>query len=166
MDNDNNEYKWKNLEQLKLKQSKIVNNMLNINNSKNGEFSLDEYNDAIFNERTKRANNVKLLTEPLDVRYKNKLIQLNNDPNYIEKVELIKTHVMTERVNQILNSKIRNTHEHAYEIRKSMILERTQYLNEWNINNIQMEKSDNNHNIAKIIISKRRSAKYANTSNP
>jgi len=154
MDNVNNEYKWKNIEHLTYKQSKIVSNMLNINNSKNGEFTMEEYKQALLNERTKRANHVKLLMEPMEVRYNNKLIQLNNDPEYNEKVEPIKTHVINERLHQILNSKIRNAHEHAYEMRKLMIHERTQYLNGWNINNIQLENKDNN--IAKIIITKQR----------
>ena len=159
----------------------IIQKMLNINDDENSKFSIDEYRNAMHNERTKRqqciyVNNeeakrrreLRLMNATIDhtlIDKKNTLkeemqARLAQSSNYIrEKQDKLKERVMAERMKQSIASKIRNRNKEVFEMRENIkkngIMPNTN-LDNWNINNINIENDDGTNRIKRIIITKRR----------
>lgn len=139
-----------------------INKLLNIND-KNDTFSFDEYRNAIENERIKQQNLIQMNNEELLSRQESKRFKQFNDPVLVEKNKKILKHVMTERIKRTLSKNIRNHHNEIFETQQYV----HQYNstggkpkdNNWNINNIDFETSENGSQITRVIIRKKRGDK-------
>ena len=139
-----------------------INKLLNINDNKD-TFSFDEYRNAIENERIKQQNLIQMNNEELLSRQEAKRFKQFNDPVLVEKNKKILKHVMTERIKRTLSKNIRNHHNEIFEAQQYV----QQYNstggkpkdNNWNINNIDFETSENGSQITRVIIRKKRGDK-------
>jgi hypothetical protein len=175
------EYQSKEFIKQKHKGGSIIQKMLNINDDENSEFSIDEFRNAMHNERTNRqqcirANNeelkrrreLRLLNATIDLSLIDKKNALKEDiqtrmaqsSNYVREMQdKLKERVMAERMKQSIASKIRNRNKQVFEMRENIkkngITPNTN-LDNWNINNINIENDDGTNRIKRIIITKRR----------
>ena len=159
----------------------IIQKMLNINEDENSEFSIDEYRNAMHNERTKRqqcirANNeelkrrreLRLMNATIDhtlIDKKNTLkeemqTRLAQSSNYIrEKQDKLKERVMAERMKQSIATAIRKRNKQVFEMRENIKnngIAPNENLDNWNVNTINIENDDGTNRIKRIIITKRR----------
>ena len=159
----------------------IIQKMLNINDDENSEFSVDEYRNAMHNERTKRQQQIRANNEELKRRREFRLMNATIDPSLIDKKnalkediqsrmaassnyirdaqDKLKDRVMAERMKQSIASKIRTRNKQVFEMRENIkkngIMPNTN-LDNWNVNNINLENDDGTNRIKRIIITKRR----------
>lgn len=181
MENPPIEYQSKEFIKQTHKGGSIIQKMLNINDDENCEFSIDEYRNAMHNERTKRQQCIYVNNEEAKRRRELRLLNATIDPslidkkntlkeemqarlaqssNYIrEKQDKLKERVMAERMKQSIASKIRTRNKQVFEMRENIkkngIMPNTN-LDNWNINNINIENDDGTNRIKRIIITKRR----------
>lgn len=181
MENPPLEYQSKEFIKQTHKGGSIIQKMLNINDDENCEFSIDEYRNAMHNERTKRQQCIYVNNEEAKRRRELRLLNATIDPslidkkntlkeemqarlaqssNYIrEKQDKLKERVMAERMKQSIASKIRTRNKQVFEMRENIkkngIMPNTN-LDNWNINNINIENDDGTNRIKRIIITKRR----------
>ena len=174
------EYQSKEFIKQKHKGGSIVQKMLNVNDDENSEFSVDEYRNAIHNERTKRqqciiANNeevkrrreLRLMNNAVDTTLIDKKNILKEDiqcrmaesGKYIREMqEKLKERVMSERLKQSIATTIRKRNNQVFEMRENMKngIMPSANLDNWNVNNINIENDDGTNRIKRIIITKRR----------
>jgi hypothetical protein len=180
MENPPIEYQSKEFIKQKHKGGSIVQKMLNINDDENSEFSVDEYRNAMQNERTKRqqcisANNeeakrrreLRLMNNAVDTTLIDKKNILKEDiqgrmaesNKYIREMqEKLKERVMAERMKQSIATTIRKRNNQIFEMRENIKngIMPSANLDNWNINNINIENDDGTNRIKRIIITKRR----------
>jgi len=181
MENPPIEYQSKEFIKQKHKGGSIVQKMLNVNNDENSEFSVDEYRNAINNERTKRQQCIIANNEEVKRRRELRLTNATIDPTLIDKKnilkediecrlaesskyiremqEKLKDRVMAERLKQSIATNIRKRNNQVFEMRENIkkngIMPNTN-LDNWNVNNINIENDDGTNRIKRIIITKRR----------
>ena len=175
------EYQSKEFIKQKHKGGSIVQKMLNVNDDENSEFSVDEYRNAINNERTKRQQCIIANNEEVKRRRELRLMNATIDPTLIDKKnilkediecrlaesskyiremqEKLKDRVMAERLKQSIATNIRKRNNQVFEMRENIkkngIMPNTN-LDNWNVNNINIENDDGTNRIKRIIITKRR----------
>lgn len=181
MENPPIEYQSKEFIKQKHKGGSIVQKMLNVNDDENSEFSVDEYRNAIHNERTKRQQCIIANNEEVKRRRELRLMNATIDPTLIDKKntlkediqcrmaesgkyiremqEKLKDRVMAERMKQSIATAMRKRNNQVFEMRENIknnvILPNTN-LDNWNVNNINIENDDGTNRIKRIIITKRR----------
>ena len=181
MENPPIEYQSKEFIKQKHKGGSIVQKMLNVNDDENSEFSVDEYRNAINNERTKRQQCIIANNEEVKRRRELRLMNATIDPTLIDKKnilkediecrlaesskyiremqEKLKDRVMAERLKQSIATTIRKRNNQVFEMRENIkkngIMPNTN-LDNWNVNNINIENDDGTNRIKRIIITKRR----------
>ena len=181
MENPPIEYQSKEFIKQKHKGGSIVQKMLNVNDDENSEFSVDEYRNAINNERTKRQQCIIANNEEVKRRRELRLMNATIDPTLIDKKnilkediecrlaesskyiremqEKLKDRVMAERLKQSIATNIRKRNNQVFEMRENIkkngIMPNTN-LDNWNVNNINIENDDGTNRIKRIIITKRR----------
>lgn len=158
----------------------IIKKMLNINDDENGKFSVDEYRNAMHNERTKREQCITANNEEVKRRRELRLMNATIDPTLIDKKNLLKDdiqsrmaesnkyiremqdklkeRVMAERMKQSIATTIRKRNNQVFEMRENMKngIMPSAKLDNWNVNNINIENDDGTNRIKRIIITKRR----------
>ena len=181
MENPPIEYQSKEFIKQKHKGGSIVQKMLNVNDDENSEFSVDEYRNAINNERTKRQQCIIANNEEVKRRRELRLMNATIDPTLIDKKnilkediecrlaesskyiremqEKLKDRVMAERLKQSIATNIRKRNNQVFEMRENIknngIMPNTN-LDNCNVNNINIENDDGTNRIKRIIITKRR----------
>jgi len=180
MENSQIEYQSKEFIKQTHKGGDIIQKMLNINNDENSEFSVDEYRNAMHNERTKRQQQITVNNEEVKRRRELRLMNATIDPTLIDKKnalkediqsrmarsseyvremqDKLKERVMAERMKQSIATAIRKRNNQVFEMRENMkngIMPNAK-LDNWNINNINIENDDGTNRIKRIIITKRR----------
>jgi hypothetical protein len=159
----------------------IIQKMLNINDDENSEFSVDEYRNAMHNERTKRQQQIRANNEELKRRRELRLMNADIDTTLVDKKNILKEEmqcrmaqssnyvremqdklkdrVMAERMKQSIAATIRKRNNQVFEIRENLkkngIMPNAN-LDNWNVNNINIENDDSTNRIKRIIITKRR----------
>lgn len=159
----------------------IIQKMLNINDDENSEFSVDEYRNAIHNERTKRQLQIRANNEELKRRRELRLMNADIDTTLVDKKNILKEEmqtrlaqsseyvremqdklkdrVMAERMKQSIAATIRKRNNQVFEMRENLkkngIMPHAN-LDNWNVNNINIENDDGTNRIKRIIITKRR----------
>jgi hypothetical protein len=73
----------------------IIQKMLNINDDENSEFSVDEYRNAIHNERTKRNQQIRANNDEHKLRRELRLINAIIDPTLIDKKSTLKQEIQS-----------------------------------------------------------------------
>jgi hypothetical protein len=174
------EYQSKEFIKQKHKGGIILQKMLNINDDENCEFSVDEYRNAMHNERTKRQQQITVNNEEVKRRRELRLMNNTVDTKLIDKKNILKEEmqnrlaqsseyvremqdklkerVMAERMKQSIATAIRKRNNQVFEMRENMkngIMPNSK-LDNWNINNINIENDDGTNRIKRIIITKRR----------
>jgi hypothetical protein len=144
----------------------IIQKMLNINEDENSEFSIDEYRNAMHNERTKRQQCIRANNEELKLIDKKNTLKeeiqtrLAQSSNYIrEKQDKLKERVMAERMKQSIATAIRKRNKQVFEMRENIKnngIAPNENLDNWNVNTINIENDDGTNRIKRIIITKRR----------
>ena len=159
----------------------IIQKMLNINDDENSEFSVDEYRNAMHNERTKRQQQIRANNEELKRRREFRLMNATIDPSLIDKKntlkeemqsrmaqssnyvremqDKLKDRVMVERMKQSIGTAIRKRNKEVFEMRESIKnngIAPNANIDKWNINHINIENDDGTNRIKRIIITKRR----------
>ena len=208
MENPPLEYQSKEFIKQKHKGGSIIQKMLNINDDENSEFSVDEFRNAMHNERTNRQQCIRANNEELKRRRELRLLNSIIDPTLIEKKstlkkemqdkltermlvekkstlkqeiqyrlaqsnkyisdasndiremqDKLKERVMAERMRQSLATTIRKKNNKLFEMReiaKNNGPNPTPNLDNWNVNNINIENDEDTNRIKRIIITKRR----------
>ena len=159
----------------------IIQKMLNINDDENSEFSVDEYRNAMHNERTKRQQCIYVNNEEAKRRRELRLMNAAIDPTLIDKKntlkeemqsrmaqssnyvremqDKLKDRVMAERMKQSIGTAIRKRNKEVFEMRESIKnngIAPNANLDKWNVNHINIENDDGTNRIKRIIITKRR----------
>ena len=159
----------------------IIQKMLNINDDENREFSVDEYRNAMHNERTKRHEQIRANNEEHKLRRELRLMNAIIDPalidkkntlkeemqsrmaqssNYVREMQdKLKDRVMVERMKQSIGTAIRKRNKEVFEMRESIKnngIAPNANIDKWNINHINIENDDGTNRIKRIIITKRR----------
>jgi hypothetical protein len=175
------EYQSKEFIKQKHKGGSIIQKMLNINDDEKSEFSIDEFRNAMHNERTNRQQYIRANNEELKRRRELRLLNAIIDPalidkknalkediqsrmaqssNYIrETQEKLKDRVMAERMKQSIGTAIRKRNKEVFEMRESIKnngIAPNANLDKWNVNHINIENDDGTNRIKRIIITKRR----------
>jgi len=117
---DDIDYSWKIYKKTPHKGGGTINKILNINNDKDDEFSINDYQNAIANERMKRANVIKTRINIADVHRRDKM-NGKYGSNTPERIEAVKHRVMKQRVAQVLNSRVRNQHNSVHYMRQHLL---------------------------------------------
>ena len=159
----------------------IIQKMLNINDDENGEFSVDEYRNAMHNERTKRQQCIRVNNEEVNRRRELRLMnsavditlvdkkntlkeemqtRLARSSEYVREMQdKLKDRVMAERMKQSIAATVRKRNNQVFEMRENLkkngIMPNAN-LDNWNVNNINIENDDGTNRIKRIIITKRR----------
>ena len=159
----------------------IIQKMLNINDDENGEFSVDEYRNAMHNERTKRQQCIRVNNEEVNRRRELRLMNAAIDTTLVDKKntlkeemqtrlawsseyvremqDKLKDRVMAERMKQSIAATVRKRNNQVFEMRENLkkngIMPNAN-LDNWNVNNINIENDDGTNRIKRIIITKRR----------
>ena len=159
----------------------IIQKMLNINDDENSEFSVDEYRNAMHNERTKRQQCIYVNNEEAKQRRELRLMNATIDPTLIDKKntlkediqcrmaqssnyvremqDKLKDRVMAERMKQSIGTAIRKRNKEVFEMRESIKnngIAPNANIDKWNVNRINIENDDGTNRIKRIIITKRR----------
>lgn len=180
MEDLNQEYKTKEHIKHVHRGGNIIQRMLQVNDDESEAFSVDEYRNAINNERTKRQQQLRANNEELKRRREMRLVNGIIDPDLAEKrsalkqeiqsrqaqsnksiydkQEKLKERVMAERTKQAIATKIRQRNKQVFELRENMKngITPISSSDNWNINTIHIENDENVSRIKRIIISKRR----------
>lgn len=140
-----------------------INKILNINDNKDNTFSFDEYRNAIENERVKRQTILKANNEEIVNRRELKLFTNLNDPKLFEKNQQLSNRVMIERIKQNVSKNVRKHHNDIFEARQYVnrynLSEGKPNNDNWNINNITFETSENGSHVTRVVIQKQRGNK-------
>jgi hypothetical protein len=159
----------------------IIQKMLNINDDENSKFSIDEYRNAMHNERNKRQQCIYVNNEEAKRRRELRLMNATIDPTLIDKKntlkeemqtrlaqpskyiremqDKLKDRVMAERMKQSIGTAIRKRNKEVFEMRESIKnngIAPNANLDKWNVNHINIENDDGTNRIKRIIITKRR----------
>ena len=181
MENPPLEYQSKEFIKQTHKGGDIIQKMLNINDDENSEFSVDEYRNAMHNERTKRQEQIRANNEEHKLRRELRLMNAIIDPTLIDKKntlkeemqsrmaqssnyvremqDKLKDRVMAERMKQSIGTAIRKRNKEVFEMRESIKnngIAPNANIDKWNINHINIENDDGTNRIKRIIITKRR----------
>jgi hypothetical protein len=181
MENPPIEYQSKEFIKQTHKGGDIIQKMLNINDDDNCEFSVDEYRNAMHNERTKRQQQIRAHNDELKRRRELRLMNAIIDPTLIDKKNTLKEdmkcrlaqsgeyiremqdklreRVMAERMKQSIGTAIRKKNKEVFEMRESIKnngIAPNANLDKWNVNHINIESDDGTNRIKRIIITKRR----------
>ena len=181
MENPPLEYQSKEFIKQTHKGGDIIQKMLNINDDENSEFSVDEYRNAMHNERMKRQQCIYVNNEEAKRRRELRLMNATIDPTLIDKKntlkeemqsrmaqssnyvremqDKLKDRVMAERMKQSIGTAIRKRNKEVFEMRESIKnngIAPNANLDKWNINHINIENDDGTNRIKRIIITKRR----------
>ena len=95
MENPPLEYQSKEFIKQTHKGGSILQKMLNINDDEKGEFSVDEYRNAIHNERTKRQQCIRANNDEHKLRRELRLINAIIDPALIDKKSTLKQEIQS-----------------------------------------------------------------------
>lgn len=95
MENPPLEYQSKEFIKQTHKGGSIIQKMLNINDDENSEFSVDEYRNAIHNERTKRNQQIRANNDEHKLRRELRLINAIIDPTLIDKKSTLKQEIQS-----------------------------------------------------------------------